>query len=181
MKAYRCGSMYRAAHRSSIPMFNFFFDRVAPEGRVLRNEAIYASPTRIGLETWIPMKERRRDKRLLLPEDSPFRAFCDDTLIRHIELVDDGSLFVYDSDLYVEIIGEASMNRFDNDLVDAMPYWDSGLPLSEWLEKHSASSDKERLRGELLVAPRHVQRVTIESTGLEETFDCQHPSLLTNG
>lgn len=123
------------------------------------------------------MKERRREQRRRFPEDSPFRAFCDDTMIRHLDLLDDGSLYVYDSELYGEIVVEASKNRFDNDVVDAMPYWNSGIPLAEWLEKFSSSTDASRTRGELLIAPRHVQRVTIESTGLPEAFDPDHESL----
>lgn len=144
---------------------------------MLRSEAIYTSPTRHGLEQWIPMKERRRDKRSLLPEDSPFRAFCDDTLVRHLDLLDDESIYVYDSELYVEIVAEASKNRFDNDRVDAMPYWESGIPLAEWLERFSSSMDGRRMLGELLISPRHIQRVTVESTGLVEAFDPCHDSL----
>ena len=156
---FRCGSLDRPSHRPQMESSFNFFDLLAPKERVTRGEAIFTSPERAALSPWIEMKERKKARANRF--GSPDKLFDQDIVVRHLELNMDDSLFVYDADLFGQIHLEAFHSRFDSSLVEASPYWESGIPLSEWtLSKFAGTPAAESW--EVLVAPHHIRSVRLE-------------------
>lgn len=156
---FRCGSMAQPLHTQRILSSFRFFDSVAPEGRVLRGNAIFASPERLALAPWIAMKHRKKRRAGVRGSINP--EFDQDVLVRHLELELDSSLFVYDADLFGRIHLEAHEHGFKQGSPDASLYWDSGIPLAEWRNSQFANTPAAE-SWEVLVAPHHLRNVVIE-------------------
>lgn len=142
------------------------FDSAAPKGRVLRKDAIFASPEREAMQPWIEMKLRKKKRseykmQSIKPDPNP--EFNQDVLIRHLDIIMDDSLFVYNADLFGEIHVEAQYNYWDLEKNDPTPYWESGVPLSEWRTSKFAGT-KAAESWEVLVSREHVKNVLIEQS-----------------
>jgi hypothetical protein len=160
---FRCGSMAKPVHNERMESSFKFFDSIAPEGRVLRRDAIFASPERTALQPWIDMKERKRNRSETMQRaNREFNhEFNMDVSVRHLDLFLDDSLFVYNADLFGEIHITGIYNDWDPQQVDASLYWESGIPLSEWKNSEFANT-KEAESWEVLVSSRHIQTITME-------------------
>lgn len=159
---FRCGSLDRPNHTPRIQSSFHAFDSQAPEGRILRADAIFASPERAALAPWIEMKNRKKRKAEI--SVTPVNKTHDqDALVRRLELKLDSSLYVYNADIFGEIHVEAHDNygRFNPNEVDASPYWESGIPLSEWKNSQFANTPAAE-SWEVLVSPHHILSVTFE-------------------
>lgn len=167
---YRCGSLATPLHNERMQASFKFFDDAAPKGRVLRGGAIFASPEREALTPWIAMKKRKRQRsatmqkanRELNPE------FNQDVSVRHLDITLDDSLFVYNADLFGEIHVGACYTDFDIMQNDPAPYWESGIPLSEWRTSKFAGT-KAAESWEVLVSREQIQNICIEQSELVMT------------
>ena len=161
---FRCGSLDIPLHDERMHASFKFFDSAAPKGRVLRGDAIFASPEREALQPWIEMKLRKRrrseyKRQSIKPDYNP--EFSKDVSIRHLEVIVDDSLFVYNADLFGEIHIGACYTDFDPEQNDASLYWASGIPLAEW---HTSSFAKTKAAEswEVLVGRHHILNATVE-------------------
>lgn len=160
---FRCGSIDVPQHDKRMESSFKFFDSVAPKGRVLRRDAIFASPEREALQPWIDMKFRKKNRSELMERAGKGRnlEFNQDTLVRHLDIFIDDSLFVYDADLFGEIHIGACYTEFDPKLNDPSLYWASGIPLAEW-HASSFSKTKAAESWEVLVGRDHIRKITVE-------------------
>lgn len=160
---FRCGSMEIPHHDERMEASFNLFDSAAPKGRVLRRDAIFASPEREALQPWIDMKLRKKKRSETMERAGRGRnfEFNQDILVRHLDITIDDSLFVYNADLFGEIHVQAQYSQWDIEKNDPTPYWDSGISLTEW---HTSSFAKTKAAEswEVLVGRHHILNLTVE-------------------
>lgn len=161
---FRCGSMGTPHHDERMEASFKFFDTEAPKGRVLRGNAIFASPEREALQPWIEMKFRKKKRsqwKIQTGRNEPDPEFHNDILVRHLDIIVDDSLFVYNADLFGDIHIGACYTDFDPEQNDPTPYWESGIPLIEW-HNSSFAKTKAAESWEVLVGRHHILNMTVE-------------------
>lgn len=160
---FRCGSMGVPHHDERMETSFKLFDSVAPKGRVLRGDAIFASPEREALQPWIEMKfrKKRRSETMKRADKGRNLEFNQDILVRHLDIIVDDSLFVYNADLFGDIHIGACYTDFDPEQNDPAPYWESGIPLVEW-HNSSFAKTKAAESWEVLISRHHILNVTVE-------------------
>lgn len=145
------------------------FDSQAPSGRVLRKNAIFASPERYALTPWIEMRQRRKAKRERIMEVDIELAkrkcgkYDYDSLVRHITVNPDNSLYIYNVKLFESVMGQIRDYKDSDKQIDATKYWNSGILLSEW-DSNAFADPAEVESWEVLVGPQHISSVQLELT-----------------
>lgn len=138
IKVYRNGSVSVGNHSASIHDIWGSYDAVKPAERSGRLASVYASPSLAGMVRWTHANHMFSGTK----PDIDLTSY-------EIFLKDAENIYVYDVEVYDRTLGKVvELESQSGEL--AQQYWDSGIPLTEWV-KVSAERNLDPANWEVLV------------------------------